>query len=180
VYSRLKNSSAKTIGLGTLSIKKVGAAKKQGYAIASKKVTVTSTSSADATDALKGRPLGVGSYAHRLLSRTILLGHQHHPFLKAPSPPMLRRSEATRTRTALSMLLTLMMMVTQSLMQPTRIRPRLKFLQMMEQRTAVQFDGTSSRTTKPQLETMQTPSMRMHQVHVRQRERRLHPQSQTR
>jgi hypothetical protein len=62
VYSRLKNSSAKTIGLGTLSIKKVGAAKKQGYAIASKKLTVTSTSSADATDALKGRPLGVGSY----------------------------------------------------------------------------------------------------------------------
>ena len=62
VYSRLKKTTASKISLGTLTIKKIGATKKQGYAVASKKVSVASTSTSTSTKASKGRPLGVGSY----------------------------------------------------------------------------------------------------------------------
>lgn len=62
VYSRLKNTSAKTIALGTLTVKKVGAAKVQGYAIASAKSKLVNTAGDSSTLASNGRPLGVGSY----------------------------------------------------------------------------------------------------------------------
>lgn len=62
VYSRLKNTTAKTIALGTLTIKSVGTAKKQGYAVASKKVNLANIANSARTKAVKGRPAGVGSY----------------------------------------------------------------------------------------------------------------------
>lgn len=62
VYSRLKKSSASRIALGTLTIKTIGVAKKQGYAVASRKVSAASTTTSTSTKASKGRPLGIGTY----------------------------------------------------------------------------------------------------------------------
>jgi len=62
VYMRLKNSSSKKIALGTLTVKTVGAAKKQGYAIVSKQVAAVSKTAGMSARASKGRPLGVGTY----------------------------------------------------------------------------------------------------------------------
>ena len=62
VFMRLKKTSAKKISLGTLTIKKVGTSKKQGYAVASKQVSVVSKVAATGARASRGRPVGVGGY----------------------------------------------------------------------------------------------------------------------
>lgn len=62
VYMRLKNSSSKKIALGTLTVKSIGAAKKQGYAVASKQVAAVSRTDSMSARASNGRPLGVGTY----------------------------------------------------------------------------------------------------------------------
>lgn len=62
VFMRLKKTTSKKISLGTLTIKKVGASKKQGYAVASKQVRVVSKVTATGARAVRGRPLGVGGY----------------------------------------------------------------------------------------------------------------------
>jgi hypothetical protein len=88
VYSRLKNSSAKIISLGTLTVKKIGASKKQGYAVASKKVSSANTSSASATFASKGRPLGVGSYGKTGKTSASYVTSSRVPSINPPTPPV--------------------------------------------------------------------------------------------
>lgn len=65
VYTRLKATKSSKISLGEITVTKVGAAKKQGYATASKKVTLANTSTAVAVIASKGRPSGVGTYGKK-------------------------------------------------------------------------------------------------------------------
>jgi hypothetical protein len=61
VYTRLKQSVATSVKLGTLTIKKVGAGK-QGYAVASATSKSADTSVAAQVNASKGRPTGVGTF----------------------------------------------------------------------------------------------------------------------
>lgn len=62
VYTRMKSATAKTISLGTVTVSKVGASKRQGFAMAAKKVALADTSSLVSVKATRGRPAGVGSY----------------------------------------------------------------------------------------------------------------------
>ena len=61
VYTRLKQSVATSVKLGTLTIKKVGAGK-QGYAVASATSSSADTSVGAQVNASKGRPTGVGTF----------------------------------------------------------------------------------------------------------------------
>ena len=61
VYTRLKQSISRSVKLGTLTIKKVGAGK-QGYAVASATSKSADTSVGAQVKASKGRPLGVGTF----------------------------------------------------------------------------------------------------------------------
>ena len=62
VYTKLKAVASRTVSLGTMSIKKVGASGKQGYAVVSKKAKVADSSVSASVTAVKGRPKGVGTY----------------------------------------------------------------------------------------------------------------------
>lgn len=62
VYTRLKSTRSANISLGTISVTKVGASKKQGYATATKQVGLADKTSAATVKASRGRPLGVGAH----------------------------------------------------------------------------------------------------------------------
>ncbi|MEY3806948.1 MAG: hypothetical protein RIR69_1760, partial [Actinomycetota bacterium] len=68
VYTRLKESKSSSISLGTISVKKVGATKKQGYAIATKQVSLADKTSKAAVKATRGKPNGVGGYGKSTVS----------------------------------------------------------------------------------------------------------------
>ena len=85
VFMRLKSSRAKKISLGTLRIKKVGASKKQGYAVATKQVNAVSKTAATGARASRGRPLGVGGYGKSASASAKSVSAQG--LLQVPQPP---------------------------------------------------------------------------------------------
>lgn len=62
VYTKLKATRSANISLGTISVTRVGASNKQGYATATKQVGLADKTSAAAVKASKGKPAGVGGY----------------------------------------------------------------------------------------------------------------------
>jgi hypothetical protein len=85
VFMRLKKTTAKKISLGTLTIKKVGASKKQGYAVASKQVAAVSKVAATGASAVRGRPLGVGGYGKSATASAKSVSAMG--FVSTPQPP---------------------------------------------------------------------------------------------
>ncbi len=68
VYTRLKSTSSSKISLGTITVKTVGATKKQGYATATKQVGLADKTSKAAVKATRGKPIGVGGYGKSTVS----------------------------------------------------------------------------------------------------------------
>lgn len=68
VYTRLTSTKSSKISLGTISVKKVGASKKQGYAVAGKQVGLADKTSGAAVKATRGKPNGVGGYGKSTVS----------------------------------------------------------------------------------------------------------------
>lgn len=62
VYTRLKQAASSKVKLGTLTIHKVSASGKQGYASASVNSKDADTSTGAQVNASRGKPLGVGTY----------------------------------------------------------------------------------------------------------------------
>ena len=62
VYTRLKQTAAASVKLGTVTIKKVPGTTQQGYAVTSTKSSAADTTTAGAVKASRGKPLGVGTY----------------------------------------------------------------------------------------------------------------------
>jgi hypothetical protein len=94
VYTRMKTTKSKKISLGTITVTKVGKAKKQGYATASKKVKLANTSTAVAVIASKGRPSGVGTYgkkakigAQSVTGSSVSVSAANLPAVINPPPP---------------------------------------------------------------------------------------------
>lgn len=68
VYTRLKSTNASKISLGTITVKTVGATKKQGYAVATKQVGLADKTARAAVKATRGKPNGVGTYGKSSVS----------------------------------------------------------------------------------------------------------------
>ena len=62
VYTKLKQTAAASVKLGTVTIKKVPGTTQQGYAVTSTKSSAADTTTAGAVKASRGKPLGVGTY----------------------------------------------------------------------------------------------------------------------
>jgi hypothetical protein len=62
VYTKLKQTAAASVKLGTVTIKKVPGTTQQGYAVTSTKSSAADTTLAGAVKASRGKPLGVGTY----------------------------------------------------------------------------------------------------------------------
>ena len=62
VYTKLKQKAARSVKLGTVTVKKAKGSTQQGYATTSKKSSAADTSKSASVKASKGRPIGVGTY----------------------------------------------------------------------------------------------------------------------
>ena len=100
VYTRMKTTKSKKISLGTITVTKVGAAKKQGYATATRKVTLANTSASVAVIASKGRPTGVGTYgkkakigAQSVTGSSVSVSAANLPAVSPPPPPNQQQGE---------------------------------------------------------------------------------------
>jgi hypothetical protein len=62
VYTKLKQTAAASVKLGTVTIRKVPGTTQQGYAVTSTKSSAADTTTAGAVKASRGKPLGVGTY----------------------------------------------------------------------------------------------------------------------
>lgn len=87
VFMRLKSSTAKKISLGTLTIKKVGTLKKQGYAVATKQVSAVNKNTANGARASRGRPLGVGGYGKSASASASAKSVSAQGLAQVPQPP---------------------------------------------------------------------------------------------
>lgn len=94
VYTRLKATRSANIQLGTISVKKVGASKKQGFATATKQVGLADKTSAVAVKASRGRPLGVGAHgksatttAKSIVAASVSALASQLPTAPLPPPP---------------------------------------------------------------------------------------------
>ena len=94
VYTRLKATKSASIQLGTISVTKVGASKKQGYATATKQVSLADKTSAATVKASRGRPLGVGAHGksatatpQSVIAASVSAMANQMPVVNQPPPP---------------------------------------------------------------------------------------------
>lgn len=85
VYTKLKSSAGTKLSLGTMSIKKVGAAK-QGYAVLAAASKAADSATASQVAASKGRPKGVGSYGKTASVASTEYGVSAAGFAQTPNP----------------------------------------------------------------------------------------------